>query len=91
MAKTQTFTKLSPSEATAEVTAALNAAGFDDLIVSSSPLVVGRQDKVFLATVASKLPEQSTDEALAILRDLPDVCTADTMGRGVVFIYRRLH
>jgi len=89
MAKTQTFTKLSPAEATAEVTAALAAMGITGCSVSSSVLQIGRQRKVYLTTVASKLPAPGA--TLAALGALPDVCNSGTMGRGTVYVTRRLH
>jgi len=89
MTKTQTITTLSPSGATAEVTAALAAVGLTGLSVSSSPQMIGRQGKVFLSTVVSKMAGQE-DAALAAIRDLPDVCTAGAMGCGTVYIYRRM-
>ena len=87
MAKTQTFTKLSPSEATAEVTAALTAAGFAAKSVTSSPQEIGRQRKMYLTTVATGLEAASC--ALALLRELQDVCYSGTMGRGTVYVCRR--
>lgn len=90
MPKTQTFTKLSPSEATAEVTAALAGTGITGCTVSSSPQEIGRQRKMFLTTVASKVPEGAEGRALATLCTLPDVCSSGTMGRGTVYVYRRL-
>jgi hypothetical protein len=90
MTKTQTFTKLSPAEATAEAAAALAAGGLDGLTVSSSPQIVGRQRKVFLATVVSSIPERSEAAVLAILTDLPGVSNAGTIGRSTAYIYRRM-
>lgn len=87
MAKAQRFTKLSPGEATSEAADALAAAGLAGFRVSSSPAEVGRQRKVFLLTVASG---GEASRALAVLRDLPDVTSAGTMGRGTAYIYRRL-
>lgn len=88
MTRTQTFTKLSPSEATAEVTAALTAAGFTLRSVSSGVGEVGRQRKNYLMTIVNGL-EQRESEALAILRDLPDVSYSGIRGRGTVHISRR--
>ena len=51
MAKTETFTKLTPAESTAEVTAALTAAGIAGCSVSSSGMMLGRQRRYYLATV----------------------------------------
>lgn len=90
MAKTVTFTKLTPAESTAEVTAALTAAGITGCSVTSSGAELGRQRKHYLATVASRLPETSKGTALAALRNLPDVCSAVEFGRNSVMIYRRL-
>jgi hypothetical protein len=90
MPKTQTFTSLSPAEATAEVTAALTAMNIAGCSVSSSPQEIGRQRKMYLTTVVSKVPE--TADTLAALRaTLPDVCGSGTMGRGVLYVSRRLH
>jgi uncharacterized lipoprotein len=90
MAKTQAFTKLSPAEATAEVTAALAAIGVAGCNVSSSPQEIGRQRKNYLTTVATKVPGAAADTALTALRSLPDVCGGGTMGRGTVYVCRRL-
>jgi hypothetical protein len=88
MTRTQTFTRLSPPEATAEVTAALTAEGFTLRSVSSGVGEVGLQRKNYLMTVVNGL-EQREGAALALLRNLPDVCSSGTMGRGTVYIYRR--
>lgn len=88
MTKRETFTQLSPSESTAEVTAVLAAAGFTLRSVSSNVTEVGRQRKNYLTTVVNGL-ERREGTALALLRSLPDVCSANTMGRGTVYIYRR--
>lgn len=90
VAKTVTFTKLTPAESTAEVTAALAAAGIAGCSVSSSGAELGRQRKHYLATVVSRLPETVKGKALAALRGLPDVCSAVEAGRNTVCIYRRL-
>ena len=90
MAKTQTFTKLSPAEATAEVASALTAAGFAARSVTSSPQMIGRQRKMYLTTVATGLDGQAAPGTLALLRELPDVCYSGTMGRGTVYVCRRL-
>jgi uncharacterized membrane protein (DUF4010 family) len=90
MPKTQTFTSLSPAEATAEVTAALTAMNIAGCSVSSSTQEIGRQRKMYLTTVVSKLGT-SAGAALAVLSDLPDVCGSGTMGRGVLYVSRRLH
>lgn len=90
MAKTVTFTKLTPAESTAEVTAALAAAGIAGCTVSSSGAELGRQRKHYLATCVSRLPKASRGAALAALRNLPDVCSAVEFGSGSVMIYRRL-
>jgi hypothetical protein len=90
MAKTETFTKLTAAESTAEVAAALTVAGITGCSVSSSGMELGRQRKYYLATVASRLPETSKGAALAALRNLPDVCSAVESGRNTVCIYRRL-
>jgi len=39
-------------------------------------------------TVASR--HGDAQDALTVLRDLPDVTTSGTMGRSTAFIYRRL-
>jgi hypothetical protein len=86
MTTTQTITKLSPSESTAEVLAALTAAGLVGN-VSSSPVELGRQRKMYLATVVSRT---DADRALIVMRDLPDVCSAYVIDRSAAYIYRRL-
>jgi len=86
MAKTQTITKLSPSGATAEVAAALTAAGLVGN-VSSSPVELGRQRKTYLSTIVSGT---DADRALTVMRDLPDVCSAHVIDRSTAYIYRRL-
>ena len=88
MAKTQTFTKLSPAEATAEVAGALTAAGLNAKSVTSSPQMIGRQRKMYLTTVATGL--DAAPGALALLRELPDVCYSGIMGRGTAYVCRRL-
>jgi len=88
MATTQRITKLSPYEATTEAADALAAANLAGFRISSSPQQVGRQGRVVLMTVASR--HGDAQDALTVLRDLPDVTTSGTMGRSTAFIYRRL-
>jgi hypothetical protein len=88
MAETQRITKLSPGEATIEAAQSLAAAGIVGASVTSSGANLGRQGKVYLHTLASGLAD--SDAALAVLRDLPGVCAAGTMGRSTAYIYRRL-
>jgi len=86
MTTTQTITKLSPSESTAEVLAALTAAGLGGN-VSSSPVELGRQRKTYLSTIISGT---DADRALAVIQNLPDVCSAHVIDRSTAYIYRRL-
>jgi len=84
--KTQTLTSLTPAESTAEVLAALTAAGLGGK-VSSSPVELGRQRKTYLCTIVSRT---DADRALVVMRDLPDVCSANIIDPSTAYIYRRL-